>query len=108
VSDEEIRDPTGLVVVLTERRWTEHIIVRHPEMATVRAGVIDTVARPESIHLGRRDPTRRIYVRDWGPVPGVGASLTPLVLVGETGEVGTAYFIAEAFRKLGRQIWPSN
>lgn len=107
--DEVVRDPTGIEVILTERCWTGHIVVHHPEMAPFRHLVAATIARPDRIHLGKRDPARRVYARTYPEVPAVGNWLTLLVFVdNQSRYVATAYLAAEAIRQLGPQLWPTS
>lgn len=102
-----VQDPTGLEIVLTDECW-QHVISRHPEMQPFRELVLEAIRLPNGIYLGKRDPARRIYRRNYFEVPGVGNSLDLLVFVGDDDRhVATAYFIAYSFRKLGRLVWPS-
>lgn len=104
---ENIRDPTGFEAILTEECWG-HITSRHPEMVPFRVFVVEALRQPDGIHLGKRDPTRRIYRRRHVSVPGVGYSLDLLIFVGSAGGyVATAYFAAYSFRMLGELIWPT-
>lgn len=106
--DEVIRDPTGFQVILTEECWTGHITRKHPEMNAFRERLAETIQNPDAIYLGKRDPSRRIYVKKY-PHPGqVGNWLDLLVFVSNDGYVATAYFAAYSMRMLGKQIWPSN
>jgi hypothetical protein len=105
--NEVVRDPTGLEVTLTEECWAGHITTRHPEMSAVRGLVLETIRKPDAIHLGKRDPSRRIYVKKY-PYPGqVGNWLDLLVFVSHNGYVATTHFAAYSTRMLGTQIWPS-
>jgi hypothetical protein len=101
-------DPTGFRAVLTDECW-RHITDRHPEMKPFRKFVGAAIQEPDAIHLGKRDPTCRIYRKRYEDVPGVGKGLHLLVFVGTPrGYVKTAYLVAVAFRALGQQIWPSS
>lgn len=104
---QEISDPSGFRTILTDECW-QHITARHPEMRPFRGFVVETMRQPDAIHLGKRDPGRRIYHKRYLRVPQVGDSLDLLVFVdGEDGYVATAYFRALSFRALGDLIWPS-
>ena len=96
---EKFRDPAGFEATLTDACWA-HITARHPVMEPFR--------QPDRIHLGKRDPARRIYRKRYAHVPDVGDSLDLLVFVdGVDGYVATAYFRALSLRGLGDLIWPS-
>lgn len=106
--EEVFRDPTGFEVILTEKCWTEHIIQRHPEIGQYRDLVIGTIKQPDAIYLGKRDPSRRIYLKKYPQVTGIGKWLDLLVFAGnQDRHIATAYFAAYAMRMLGEQIWPS-
>lgn len=105
---EEFKDPTGFRAVLSDECWT-HIIKGHPEMKPFKGFVEAAIQKPDAIHLGKRDPTCRIFRRRYQEVPGVGEWLHVLVFVdGQSGYVRTAYFAAAWFRASGQQIWPSS
>jgi hypothetical protein len=105
---DKIRDPAGFEAILTDECWA-HITARHPEMEPFRESVVETIGHPDGIHLGKRDPSRRIYRKKYASVPGLGDSLDLLVFVGSAdGHVATAYFRALSFRALGDLIWPSS
>ena len=105
---EKIRDPMGFEAILTDECWA-HITARHPEMEPFRESVVEAIGHPDGIHLGKRNPSRRIYRKKYAHVLGVGDSLDLLVFVGSAdGYVATAYFRALAFRALGDLIWPSS
>jgi hypothetical protein len=107
--DERVVGPTGLEVILTEQCWSGHIVAHHPEMASFKARVVETIRAPDAIYQAKRDPSRRAYARKYAHVPGVGNELTLLVFA-DTGDryVATSYFAAYRFRPLGGQIWPSS
>jgi hypothetical protein len=106
--DETIRDPTGFEAILTNECWTGHIVIGHPEMAAFRERVLETIASPDAIYSGKRDPTSRIYAKKYAETPGVGLELTLLVYAKvESRYVATAYFAAHTLRALGEKIWPS-
>jgi hypothetical protein len=106
--DETISDPMGFQAVLTDECW-RHITARHPEMESYRGLVREAIQQPDAVHLGRRDPGRRIYRKRHLHVAGIGDSLDLLVFVGATdGYVATAYFAAYSVRMLGDPIWPSS
>ena len=105
--EETISDPTGFQVILTDECW-RHIAAHHPEMEPRRDLVREAIQRSDGIHLGRRDPARRIYRKRCKEVPGLGGPLDALVFVGnEDRYVATAYLAALGFRMLGSLIWPS-
>jgi len=105
---EVVQDPTGLEVVLTDECW-QHITDHHPEIRPFKQFVLETIQRPDAIYRGKRDPTRRIYKKNYLEVAGVGNALDILVFVGDAdGYVATAYLCAYSFRMLGTLIWPSN
>ena len=105
--DQNVIDPTGYAVILTEQAWA-HVIRRHPEMSPFRPLVIRTVEGPDSIYLGKRDSSRRVYARRYARVPGLGNELTLLVFAGnEDRFIATAYFTAGQLRAVGQHIWPS-
>ncbi len=105
---EVVQDPTGMEVVLTDECW-KHVAAHHPEMREFKGLVLDTIQRPDAIYRGKRDPTRRIYKKNYFEVAGVGNSLDLLVFVGDADRyVATAYFCAYSVRMLGVLIWPSN
>lgn len=105
--EEKIRDPTGFEAILTDECWA-HITSHHSVMEPFRESVVEVIGHPDGIHLGKRDPSRRIYRKKYAHVPGVGDSLDLLVFVSSAdGYVATAYFRALSFRALGDLIWPS-
>ena len=107
--DEVIRDPAGVEPILTEQCWTGHITKQHPEMAARKDLVRETIRNPDAVYLGKRDPSRRVYVKHGRRSPEGGNFLSVLVFVGnEDRYVATAHFAAEVFRQLGRQIWPTS
>ncbi|PYV30710.1 MAG: hypothetical protein DMG22_19405 [Acidobacteria bacterium] len=104
---EKFRDPAGFEATLTDACWA-HITARHPVMEPFRESVAEAIRQPDGIHLGKRDPARRIYRKRYAHVPDVGDSLDLLVFVdGVDGYVATAYFRALSLRGLGDLIWPS-
>ena len=104
--NEKIRDPTGFEAILTDECWI-HVTARHPEMGPFREFAAETIRRPDGIHLGKRDPGRRIYRKRYKDIPVMGGSFDLLVFVGNAdGYVATAYFAAYSFRMLGTSIWP--
>ncbi len=105
---EKIRDPTGFEAILTDECWA-HITARHPEMDPFRESVVEVIRHPDCIHLGKRDPARRIYRKRYRDIPVAGGSFDLLVFVGSAdGYVATAYFAAYSFRMLGALIWPTS
>ena len=105
---DNIRDPTGFEVILTNECWA-HITSRHPEMESFRQRVIETLQGPDGIHIGKRDPARKIYRKKYSDIPVPGGSFDLLVFVGSAdGYVATAYFAAYSFRMLGVLIWPTS
>jgi hypothetical protein len=46
-----VQSPNQIPIRLTAERWT-HIITQHPEMATQRDRVLETVSKPELIQAG--------------------------------------------------------
>jgi hypothetical protein len=105
--EETISDPTGFQAVLADECW-QHITAHHPEMGSRRDLVRQAIQQPDAIHLGKRDPKRRIYRKEYRDVPGLGGRLDALVFVGNEDHcVPTAYFAALSIRMLGRLIWPS-
>ena len=108
VVQEAVQDPTGFEVFLTEQCWAEHITIKHPEMSSHRDLVRETLRMPDAIHFGKRDPARRIYLKTFHHVAGIGNWLHLLVFVGnQDRHVATAYFTSYAMRMLGEQVWPS-
>ncbi len=106
--EETVSDPLGFQAILTDECW-RHIIQRHPEMRSFRERVAEAIRQPDGVHLGKRDPGRRVYRKRYMDVPGLGGPLDLLVFVGNSdGYVATAYFAAYSFRMLGELIWPSN
>jgi hypothetical protein len=106
--DETISDPTGFQVVFTDDCW-RHIVSRHPEMQPFKELVAEAIRQPDGIHLGKRDPSRRIYRKRYLQVPGLGGPLDLLVFAdGTDGYVATAYFAAYSLRMLGVLKWPSS
>ena len=106
--DETILDPTGFEAIFTDECWTGHIVTGHPEMAPFRQRIVETIANPDAIYSGKRDPRSRIYAKKYAETPGVGRELTLLVYAKvEARYVATAYFAAQAIRALGERIWPS-
>lgn len=106
--DQIITDPTGFEVTISDACWDAHVVVRHPEMAEHKGLVAETIAAPEAIYRGKRDPSRRIYRRRYETVPGVGNFLDVLVFVGDSdGFMATTYFTAGSIRTLGERLWPS-
>jgi len=104
---DNVQDPTGLEVVLTDECW-QHVVSRHPEMLPFKNLVLEAIRQPHGIYFGNRDPARRIYRKNYSEVPGVGNSVDVLVFLGDDNRhVATAYFIAYSFRMLGRLVWPS-
>jgi hypothetical protein len=105
---EKIRDPTGFEAILTDECWA-HIATRHPEMAPFRESVKEAMRHPDGIHLGKRDPARRIYRKRYRDIPVSGGSFDLLVFVGSAdGYVATAYFAAYSLRLLGGLLWPTS
>jgi len=56
------KDPLGRKVILLEKVWDEHIIIRHPELINQINEVKHTVERPNIISSGRKE-NRDIYFR---------------------------------------------
>jgi hypothetical protein len=79
---EVVHDPTAMEVVLTDECW-KHVISHHPEMSQFKEFVLETIECPDAIYRGKRDPTRRIYKKNYFEVAGLGNSLDLLVFVGE-------------------------
>jgi len=106
--EEAIPDPLGFQAILTDDCW-QHIVSRHPEMQPFRQLVVDAIRQPDGIHLGKRDPSRRIYRKRHIQVSGLGGPLDVLIFVDQADRyVATAYFAAFSWRMLGTRIWPSN
>lgn len=104
--DATISDPTGFQTVFTDACW-RHIVSRHPEMQPFKELVVEAIRQPDWIHLGKRDPSRRIYRKRHLQILGLGGPLDLLVFAGGTdGYVATAYFAAYSLRLLGALIWP--
>ena len=101
-----VQDPTGLQVILTDECW-RHIVSHHPEMLPLKEFVLATIREPNGIYIGKRDPSRRIYKKNYSEVPSVGNSLDVLVFLGDDGiHVATSYLAAYSLRMLGRLVWP--
>jgi hypothetical protein len=104
--DETVSDPTGLELIITDECW-RHIVSRHPEMGPFKELVVGAIRQPDGIHLGKRDPSRRIYRKRHLQVLGLGGPLDLLVFASGTDRyVATAYFAAYSLRMLGALIWP--
>ena len=63
---EVVRAVSGCLIRLTPSRW-EHIALGHPEMGTLRQGVLDTVAEPDLVQMG--DYGELLAVRLWPKTP---------------------------------------
>jgi hypothetical protein len=87
---EIVRSQGGVPIRLTEERWT-HVVDNHPEVASMRPQVLETVAEPDLIQQG--DSGELLAVRRFEETP-----LTTKFLVvpyrevsAEDGFVLTAY-----------------
>ncbi len=57
-----VTDPQGQVIYLTERCYTEHLLVEHPDMDDVDE-IAKAVKSPDHITEDVIDPERHIYYR---------------------------------------------
>lgn len=111
----DVRDPiTGTLVdaVVHESNWTTHL-VSHRNIAANWAEVLETLARPDTIHESLSRPEDRwVYFKDW-PVllrdDGTNGRGTLMVVVDRTLEpyvYVTAFIPEDPDRKKGRLLWP--
>ncbi len=54
-------DPLGRAIVLHDRTWHGHVLVRHPEMAALRVLVENAIGTPITIVFSLQDANARLY-----------------------------------------------
>lgn len=59
-----VTDPQGQVVRLTERCFTEHLLVEHPDMDDVDE-IAQAIKTPDYITEDVIDPQRQVYYRTY-------------------------------------------
>jgi len=98
----EVRSKGGVLVRLTEERWS-HIIDEHGELADLRGEVLRTISDPEKILAGNLGALLALRTVE----PGKWLVVVYRELERDDGFVITA-FLTRRFRSLDRrvQLWP--
>lgn len=63
--DTTLIDPQGRSLVLFEFTWTNHIVLRHPELDGYRELVEQTITNPAIITISGYDQDCRLYHGPW-------------------------------------------
>ena len=56
-------DYFGRLVVLTESRWNEHILIDHAEMASLQGVIEDTLVDPDLVNYDRDFADREVFYK---------------------------------------------
>ena len=102
-----VTDRWGRVIVLTQDRWTSHIVAGHIEFRGQSPSILaDTLTAPTLVTHDRKYPDHELFYRP-SPLPPPWSRLLIRVVVrfGVNGEVVTAHVIPKAHREEVRR-WP--
>jgi hypothetical protein len=102
-----VTDRWGRTIVLTELRWSSHIVAQHSEFAGQSPTIVaDTLTAPALVNEDRLYPNREAFYRT-SPLPPPWDALLIRVVVefGAIGEVVTAHLIKRPHHKETRR-WP--
>ena len=102
MADTRIVDPLGRTIVLHEHTWMQHILKTHPDLATGRLRVHQTLRSPAVICYSRSVTTCRLYYDD---LDGAGFRICVVADV-LAGLVKTAYRARKI--KAGGIEWPAS
>jgi len=101
-----VADPWGRVVVLTLKRWTTHVVPKHPELTAFSHVVTETVEAPTQVFFDRLHRDREVfYCPSPLPAPLDRLQVRVVVAFDDHGRVVTAHLIKQPHRQ-ERQKWP--
>jgi hypothetical protein len=98
-----LTDFEGRRVRLTEERW-EHIS-EHPEMASLRASLEQTLRVPQAVVQSGADPDARLYYRFYHRTMVGGKFLCVVVKISQTDAFVVTAYLTDRVRK-GKILWP--
>ena len=106
MADALLVDPLGQPVELLEDTWVRHIVVGHPELASLRRWAERAITAPVAVTESANQATHPTGVQYYGACgrPGLYLMVATEEVIGGRRLVKTAHLVKRL--GAGRQLWP--